>query len=64
MTGGSAALHLLAVASTPARVLLGLTGSALPAITCFGIAMGAPLYLAWRRQADREIVRASPHLNH
>lgn len=55
--GGSTALHVFAVASSPMRTRLRIHGSpslAL-AITCLGLA--APLYLAWSRQALHEITR-------
>ena len=57
MLGGSAALHLLAVASAPARRLLGFTGRSPAALACGAIGMAAPLYLAWRKHATRSIVR-------
>jgi Ca2+-transporting ATPase len=59
MIGGSAALHLVAVASAPARALLRIRGNSPLALFCSGIAMGIPLYAAWRRQADRQITRIS-----
>ena len=63
MVGGSAALHLLAVASAPARSLFRIAGGASIALTCSAIGMAVPLYAAWRREADREITRrpATPH---
>ena len=57
MVGGSAALHLAAVASAPARALLRIHGRSPIALAASGAAMAAPLYLAWRRHADREITR-------
>ena len=58
MVGGSAALHLLAVASTPARALLRIGGSSPVALASFAAGLCAPLYLAWRQQAVREITRS------
>ncbi len=55
--GGSAALHLVAVASTPARSLLRLSGSTFATLATFALGLGVPLYLGWRRTADFEIVR-------
>jgi Ca2+-transporting ATPase len=57
MVGGSAALHLLAVASAPARAVLRIHGRSPIALASFGAGLCAPLYLAWRNQADREITR-------
>jgi Ca2+-transporting ATPase len=57
MVGGSAALHLLAVASAPARALLRIRGRSPIALAASSVAMAAPLYVAWRRYADREITR-------
>jgi Ca2+-transporting ATPase len=57
MVGGSAALHLIAVASAPVRALLRIGGSSPIALAGFGLGMGAPLYAAWRRAADHQIVR-------
>ncbi|MCW5803910.1 MAG: HAD-IC family P-type ATPase, partial [Deltaproteobacteria bacterium] len=59
LVGGSAALHLLAVASAPVRTLLRVTGAAPVALACSAIGMAIPLYRAWRHSADREIVRRS-----
>jgi Ca2+-transporting ATPase len=57
IVGGSAALHLFAVASAPARALLQVSGASSLALASFAIGMAAPLYVAWRRIADAEIVR-------
>jgi Ca2+-transporting ATPase len=57
IVGGSAALHALAAIGTPARRLFRLGGGGAIAAASFAIAMGAPLYVAWRRRATREIVR-------
>ncbi|HTR51418.1 MAG TPA: cation-transporting P-type ATPase [Kofleriaceae bacterium] len=59
LVGGSAALHLLAVASGPARALLRISGSSPLALAGFAAGAVGPLYIAWRRQATREIVRLS-----
>jgi Ca2+-transporting ATPase len=57
LVGGSAVLHLLAVASAPARALLRIPGRSSLALACSGIAIGLPLYRAWRRQAAYQITR-------
>jgi Ca2+-transporting ATPase len=57
LVGGSAALHVLAVASAPARRLLRIGGSSPIALACTGLGLAAPLYLAWRRRAAHEITR-------
>jgi Ca2+-transporting ATPase len=57
MVGGSAALHLLAVASAPARTMFRVAGSSPIALASFGAGLCAPIYLAWRRHADLEITR-------
>jgi Ca2+-transporting ATPase len=57
LVGGSAALHMLAVASSPLRSRLRANGSPPVVATAFAAGLAVPLYLAWRRQADREIVR-------
>jgi len=57
MVGGSAALHLVAVASAPARALLRIAGRSPVAIASFCGGLFAPLYFAWRHQADHEITR-------
>ncbi|HEX3763620.1 MAG TPA: HAD-IC family P-type ATPase, partial [Kofleriaceae bacterium] len=64
MIGGSAALHLLAVASAPVRALLRIGGSMPLAIASSGLGMAVPLYLAWRRHADREITRRGCAADH
>jgi Ca2+-transporting ATPase len=64
MIGGSAALHLLAVASAPVRALLRIGGRAPVAIASSGLGMAVPLYLAWRRHADREITRRGSAADH
>jgi Ca2+-transporting ATPase len=55
--GGSAALHLLAVAATPVRRLLGIRGSSPIALASSGIALAAPLYVAWRTRTTHQITR-------
>ncbi len=60
---GSAALHLMAVASAPARSLLRVSGTPLVAITSFAFGFGVPIYLGWRRTADREIVRRAKEVS-
>ncbi len=62
MVGGSAALHLVAVASAPARALLRIGGRSPIALATAGVAMAAPLFVAWRRYADREITRTKETL--
>ena len=57
MVGGSAALHLVAVATAPIRSLLRLRGSTPIALGWFAVSIGAPLYLAWRR-VRHEVTRA------
>jgi Ca2+-transporting ATPase len=57
LIGGSAAIHLLAVASAPARTLLRVSGVPAVAFTSFALGLGVPLYLGWRRTADYQIVR-------
>ncbi|HWU89258.1 MAG TPA: HAD-IC family P-type ATPase, partial [Kofleriaceae bacterium] len=57
MIGGSAALHLAAVVVTPIRRLLRLGGSLPVALASFGLAIGAPLYLASRAGPQLEITR-------
>ena len=57
LVGGSAALHLLAVASAPVRRLLRLSGNAPLALACTGISLAAPLYFAWRARTAYEINR-------
>jgi P-type Ca2+ transporter type 2C len=64
MIGGSAALHLLAVASAPARALLRIGGRTPLAIASSGLGIAVPLYLAWRRHADREITRRGSAADH
>jgi Ca2+-transporting ATPase len=64
MIGGSAALHLLAVASAPARALFRISGRTPIAIASSGLGMAVPLYLAWRRHADREILRRGSAADH
>jgi Ca2+-transporting ATPase len=64
MIGGSAALHLLAVASAPVRALLRIGGRTPVAIASSGLGMAIPLYLAWRRHADREITRRGSAADH
>jgi Ca2+-transporting ATPase len=64
MIGGSAALHLLAVASAPVRALLRIGGRTPVAIASSGLGMAIPLYLAWRRHADREITRRGGAADH
>ena len=61
LVGGSAALHLLAVATAPMRALVQIQGSVPIALACFGLALGAPLYLAWRRRTHHEITRIGIH---
>jgi Ca2+-transporting ATPase len=63
LTGGSAALHLLATASAPMRSLLRIPGAPGPALACFGISFCAPLFLAWRKHAHYEIARRGPASN-
>jgi Ca2+-transporting ATPase len=57
MVGGSAALHLLAVASAPARALFRIAGATPIALATSSVAMAAPLYVAWRRHVSAEITR-------
>ncbi len=63
MIGGSAALHLLAVTSAPARGVLRIRGSSPVALISFAAGICAPLYVAWRHQADREITRRGIAVN-
>jgi Ca2+-transporting ATPase len=62
MIGGSAALHLLAIASAPLRGLLRVAGPVPPALASFAVGLGVPLYLAWRREAGAVIVRTPKEL--
>jgi len=62
LVGGSAALHLIAVASAPARALLRLTGAPLLGVASFALGFTTPLYLGWRRSADYEIVRVAKEM--
>jgi Ca2+-transporting ATPase len=62
LVGGSAVLHLLAVAAAPMRTLVHLQGSVPIALASFGLALGAPLYLAWRRRTHPEITRIGIHV--
>ena len=64
MIGGSAALHMLAVASAPVRALLRIGGRTPVALATSGLGMAVPLYLAWRRHADREITRRGSAADH
>ncbi|MDB4953509.1 MAG: cation transporter family ATPase [Myxococcales bacterium] len=57
MIGGSAALHLAAVATAPIRGLLRLRGSLPVSLASFGVAIGTPLYFAWRASTRHEITR-------
>ena len=57
MIGGSAALHLAAVAVAPVRSLLRLSGSVPLALASFGLSFGAPLVVAARRQWRYEVTR-------
>jgi Ca2+-transporting ATPase len=57
LVGGSAALHLLAVATQPARVLLRIGGRAPVALATTSLCLAAPLYLAWRQRTAYEITR-------
>jgi Ca2+-transporting ATPase len=57
LVGGSAALHLVAVASAPVRRLLQIDTSSPIALASTSIALAVPLYLAWRRKAFHEITR-------
>ncbi|HEX5062683.1 MAG TPA: HAD-IC family P-type ATPase [Kofleriaceae bacterium] len=59
LVGGSAALHLAAVASTPARSLLRISGAPAIGLASFALGFGVPLYLGWRRSADYKIVRVA-----
>jgi len=59
MVGGSAALHAIAVGAAPMRGLLGMTGMPATALATFVVALGAPLYLAWKHEAGRELVRTN-----
>jgi P-type Ca2+ transporter type 2C len=61
LVGGSAALHLVAVAAAPMRTLVHIRGSVPIALASFGLALGAPLYLAWRRRTRHEITRIGSH---
>jgi Ca2+-transporting ATPase len=60
LVGGSAALHLAAVATQPMRSLLRMGGPSPVAIGAFAIALAAPLYLAWRKRAGRLVTRGAP----
>jgi hypothetical protein len=57
IVGGSAALHLLAVATAPARALLRMKGNPPIALASYTAALAAPLYLAWRKRAFYEVSR-------
>jgi Ca2+-transporting ATPase len=59
LLGGSAVLHLLAVASAPARSLFRISGSPAAGIASCALGLGVPLYLGWRHTADHQIVRRS-----
>jgi P-type Ca2+ transporter type 2C len=57
LVGGSAALHLGAVAAAPVRGLLRLGGSFPMALASFALAIGTPLFLAARAHHRLEITR-------
>jgi Ca2+-transporting ATPase len=57
LVGGSAALHLLAIATQPVRVLLRVGGRASVALATTSLGLAAPLYLAWRQRTAYEITR-------
>src|SRR5262249_29834425 len=59
LVGGSAALHLTAVAAAPVRALLRIGGNAPVALAASGLGLAAPLYLAFRRRTAYEITRRS-----
>jgi Ca2+-transporting ATPase len=60
LVGGSAALHLLAVATAPARALLGMRGHPALALAASAAAGAAPLLIAWRTHRDHEVTRRGP----
>jgi len=57
LVGGSAALHLTAVATAPVRALLRIGGNAPVALAAAGLGLAAPLYLAFRQRTAYEITR-------
>jgi Ca2+-transporting ATPase len=59
LVGGSAALHLVAVASAPARALLRVSGVPAFGVASFALGFAVPMYLGWRRTADYQIVRST-----
>jgi Ca2+-transporting ATPase len=58
LVGGSAALHLLAVAAMPLR----LPGRASIALAAAALGLAGPLYLAWMQQTQRTITRSSKEI--
>ncbi len=51
LVGGSAALHVLAIATAPARGLLRVTGNPPVAMAAAALGLVVPLGLAWRQHS-------------